>query len=489
MRELLQRLYQKCNSICRTVQRSNRVIVAIMCVPIVILFTLLFSCLINYGRHIRNMDCVMEASQIIVEEVPRAVWDIIADKEGSGEAPADLLMSAERLLDSIYQNRSGQVYITSAKEAIDMLYDRIDALDLQIASGASVFSQEQTFSDITGTTAIVEAMIQWYSASEYTVISEINRTVLCSSAVIGVLTLLMLGFILRFSVESTRELLRKIEQPLSELIEAARKISGGDFEIHLEHHDLDELNDLSARLESMAGQLQCLIEEKLRFQEDLKQAEQRILLEQIKPHFLYNTLSTTIWLAEKGDCEKVCQLTRALASFLRISLSQGRTAITVAEEIQHVRAYLEIQAIRYSSILEYTVEIDPAICRYRIEKMLLQPLVENALYHGIKELHGRGRIAVTGRLTDEGSLEFAVSDQGAGIAPERMETLQRMLEEDERPEDLGFGLYNVAKRVRICNQNQNSLWIESSIGQGTTVRFMLPAEEATEIQKEGRPHV
>ena len=147
---------------------------------------------------------------------------------------------------------------------------------------------------------------------------------------------------------------------------------------------------------------------------NLRAAELRVLQEQINPHFLYNTLDNIIWLAESKDTEQVVRMVSSLSSFFRTTLSKGREFITVKEEEQHIRSYLEIQQFRYRDILEYEIAIPEELYEYEIIKLTLQPLVENALYHGIKNKRGGGHIRVSGALCQDVMI-FKVQDDGIGM--------------------------------------------------------------------------
>ena len=203
----------------------------------------------------------------------------------------------------------------------------------------------------------------------------------------------------------------------------------------------------------------------------------RALLAQITPHFMYNTLETIVWLAEEGRNSEVVEMTMAFTGFLRISLSRGADYITVEREEQHVANYLQIQSVRYGSIMRYTIDIDPALHERYMLKIVLQPLVENAIYHGIKRRRGRGQITVTGRR-QAGGMYFAVEDNGMGMTPERLAEVRTSLQ-NGAPLDPdgkgGYGLRNVEQRLRLyygCG-----LTIESEYRHGTRISFTVPDEQ------------
>ena len=224
----------------------------------------------------------------------------------------------------------------------------------------------------------------------------------------------------------------------------------------------------------MAGKLEALMEQSRREQENLKKSELRTLQAQINPHFLYNTLDAIVWLAESGSTDEVVHITRALSDFFRISLSQGRDWIEVAEELKHLRGYLTIQKVRYRDILDYEIDVPGEAQEGLIVKLLLQPLVENAIYHGIKFRRRGGKVRVVGRR-EGGSLHFAVIDNGPGMREERLVEVLAGLGADEAT--AGYGLSNVDRRIRLYYGLKQGLRIHSG-SEGTRVEFTLPVRRA-----------
>ena len=220
--------------------------------------------------------------------------------------------------------------------------------------------------------------------------------------------------------------------------------------------------------------------------ENLAKAELRTMQAQINPHFLYNTLDTIVWQAESGKADEVVRLTRSLSDFFRISLSSGADWIPVPQELKHVSAYLSIQKTRYRDILDYEVDECGELQSVYMPKLLLQPLVENALYHGIKTKRGGGRIEVRVRV-GRGIITFLVKDNGRGMTKEELERVRAMLTEENptvqeasEPGHSGFGLRNVDMRIRLFYQKQKGLTIRSDEG-GTEVFFTIPFRTREEI--------
>ena len=243
---------------------------------------------------------------------------------------------------------------------------------------------------------------------------------------------------------------RSITQPIYALRERAQSIGRGDLAAREPVVAEDEtLQALSSSLEHMA---------------------------QINPHFLYNTLDTIIWLVETGKNEQAVEMVTSLSNFFRSSLSKGRDIITLGEEEIHVRSYLEIQQVRYRDILHYEICVRPELRGCVLPKLTLQPLVENALYHGIKLRRGMGHILIDA-AQENGHVRICVRDDGAGMAPERLQQLRQSLDTEEQ---VGFGLRTVYRRLRLLYGAQCSMELESEPNVGTTVTLRFPIREEAE---------
>ena len=185
---------------------------------------------------------------------------------------------------------------------------------------------------------------------------------------------------------------------------------------------------------------------------------------QINPHFLYNTLDTIIWMAEFEDTEKVISITKALANFFRISLSNGKEKIPLKEEIRHIQEYLYIQKQRYEDKLEYEFDINSSLENIEVPKIILQPLVENALYHGIKNLQGAGKIRIYSRIFEK-KFELIVEDNGVGFEKAKQQATMKMG---------GVGVKNVNKRIQFYYGEEYGVKIDSGFTAGARVIISLP---------------
>ena len=202
----------------------------------------------------------------------------------------------------------------------------------------------------------------------------------------------------------------------------------------------------------------------------LRSMELALIQAQINPHVLYNTLDAIVWLIETGKNDQAIEMVSSLSTYFRSFLSNGKDIIPLGEEIQHVRSYLEIQQVRYKDILAYDFLTDPSLDRCLIPKMTLQPLVENAIYHGIKPKRGISRITISSSR-DGGQVILKVADSGVGMAPEALQELRESLERDEGS---GFGMKASYKRLRLMFGGGLKFDIESAENRGTEITIRIP---------------
>jgi two-component system sensor histidine kinase YesM len=238
----------------------------------------------------------------------------------------------------------------------------------------------------------------------------------------------------------------------------------------------DEIGQLSQSFNQMLSRIRELMNQSVQEQKKLRQTEMRALQEQIKPHFIYNTLEVIIGLLETNKNEDVIKMVEALGAFFRVSLSHGRELISIKEEIEHIRNYLYIQRFRHGDKYDYRIEVEPEISHYKTLKLLLQPLVENAIYHGVRLLDDHeGLITVRG-YAREGTICFEVLDNGRGMSAEQVKEINGylmggpLLDQEKH----GFGLRNVNERIVLAFGKEYGLRFESEPNKGTKVFLRLP---------------
>lgn len=264
-----------------------------------------------------------------------------------------------------------------------------------------------------------------------------------------------------------------ISRPITKLTEVTNQVAAGDLSVRSSVTNGVEASMLSSSLNKMIDKINELLSQVTKEQIRLRKAEFELLQSQINPHFLYNTLDAIVWLAEAGEKERVVNTVKSLSEFFRTSLNQGKDIVTIKEELLHVKSYLEIQQVRYQDILEYEIDVPEELNIYKIPKITIQPLVENALYHGIKNKRGLGKITVTGEQGDD-YFRIIVSDNGLGINEERLKEVLLNINKRDESEKSSFGLYNVNERIKLDFGDEYGINIESTYKEGTKVIIKLP---------------
>lgn len=264
-----------------------------------------------------------------------------------------------------------------------------------------------------------------------------------------------------------------ITRPIRRLTQVTDQVAKGDLTVRSDVTGGLEARVLSDSMNTMIDKINELLEQVKTEQVRLRKAEFELLQSQINPHFLYNTLDAIVWLAEAGEQKKVVSMVGSLSDFFRISLNQGQDILDVREELQHVRSYLEIQQMRYQDILQYEICVPEELYSSRIPKITLQPLVENALYHGIKNKRGKGMIRIDGEMEDSDCI-LRITDNGRGMTPERLGQVREGIRNRNACATEIYGLYNVNERIRLNFGEKYGITITSTYGEGTCVTVRLP---------------
>lgn len=265
-----------------------------------------------------------------------------------------------------------------------------------------------------------------------------------------------------------------VTRPVSSLCSFMEKAEAGDFSVRFHTKYKDEIGVLGISFNHMIEKINQLINELYVEKQNRLEAQLKSLQEQIKPHFLYNTLDTISWLARAHDAMDVVQLIDALTNMFRVGLSSGHDYITLREEKRHVVNYLYIQKVRYGERLKYEIEIPEEYDDIVVPKLILQPLVENAIYHGVKRKRSGGMISVTA-CGDGSKLYLSVRDDGAGIPAGRLADIRSWLEHPkDREEKVGFGLSYMEERIELSYGSEYGIRINSQEGEFTEVIICLP---------------
>ena len=258
-------------------------------------------------------------------------------------------------------------------------------------------------------------------------------------------------------------------QPVNIMLDKVKKVGRGKFDMIPIEAEIEEIEELDEGINKMARKISALLENVRQEKEMQHLTELQLIQAQVNPHFLYNTLDTIVWLIEGGMTDDAVEMISSLSIFFRTSLSKGNDIIPLSEEERHTLSYLEIQQYRYRDILEFEINIPKELSGIPVPKLSIQPLAENALYHGIKNRRGKGKILIEGR-EEEDALVLTVSDNGQGMTPERLHEVQEAIRTGERA---GFGLAAVAERIALYYGPGYGMKIFSEEGKGTTVEIRL----------------
>lgn len=438
--------------------------------------------LIKESEYLAFSRTTVETTQLLVhvDEVKDAILNLSSTANtGAGKNQLDVV---KRALDNIERDAHVLIDQVNAKETHD---ERV-----------------KTLLNIRLTKDWIVTSMQNYVSTEISYMESVNqqlRTGVRLALAIGIAVILAL---LAFILSRYLRIRHSITGPIDALMQKFRQVGRGDFALERSGQMSNELQVLDREFGEMAGRLDHLMFLEKEKSNQLRQMEIRLLQEQINPHFLYNTLETIITEVELGHKSETVDLVKAFSRFFRLSLSAGAAVVSLKEEIDHVRQYLLIQSRRYRDILSFHIEEDPSAATCLIPKLSLQPLVENAIYHGIKGQRKAGTIIIRTALNKElEHVEISVLDNGKGMTETQLSKLRERLEKSSHvppiteqdvfsiPEKMdeftvqiekdlegsNYGLLNIQNRLRLYYGQEYGIVVESVAGQGTLVRLSICA--------------
>lgn len=265
----------------------------------------------------------------------------------------------------------------------------------------------------------------------------------------------------------------EITKPIRSLRDSMRKVQNGQFDTHVEVITENEIGSLGRSFNLMTSEIRALMEQNVYEQKQKRKSELKALQAQINPHFLYNTLDSIIWMSEAGENDEVVEMTSALARLLRQSISNDQEEVELEKEIEYVKNYLTIQKMRYKDKLEFFIYVDPRVAHVPVIKLVLQPLVENAIYHGIKYKETKGNLKIYAKPVD-GRVEIVVADDGIGMDEDVMEHIFDEHRKEQKRN--GVGVPNVQKRLQLQYGSEYGIRYESVKGAGTKVVITIPTD-------------
>jgi len=448
--------------------------------------------MLNYSRQydaiINNITTANSISGSIKDDIDHEMWKVVAGiiqfNEGKQYEIIDSVNSKVQWMMGHTDSQKAKVKLDVILRTMQTLTKNVDTMGSQIALNSTATENEAVLEKIRFVTGVVESVVQDY------VLFEVNRTN-------GQYQQMRAGFILWealavtltlsaivFSIVAAWALSRSIYTPIKKLHDVTKTITQNDLQTLVTSENKDEITELGLSFNIMIGKIRDLLADKIREQENLRKAEMRALQSQINPHFLYNTLDTIIWMAEAKKTDQIVEVVSALSNFFRISLSKGKDWITIGEEIERIKSYLTIQKIRYSDIMDFKIDIDEEVADHTVLKLILQPLVENAIYHGIKNKREGGTISVRAKFNNDREVILEVEDNGIGFTPDKLAQLQAELADNsgEIKQESGFGIGNVNQRIKLYYGKQYGLSVKSDYQTGTHVSFVIPARKDDGIE-------
>ena len=473
---------------------------AVVTLPFILLVMYLLASMASYSNTydeiVSNMTVANNYNLNFKEEMDESLYKLVVgyvtldtiETDKSLKNPytlIDELRSEFTRLTAITTESESKLWLESLLRNIDTLEKRVDDIVDSISAGGRYNENiEKLDNNIYILTELIQDDIQYYIYYQTRYMDKVTDTLQDQIGRFMVVCSVLIGVLIIVVAVSAVMIVSGIIQPISQLNQATEKIAQGDFNARAQADSDDEVAELAVSFNKMAGSMQSLIDKVKEDERKMRKADLRLLQEQIQPHFLYNTLDTIVWLIESNEPDEAVTMVVTLSDFFREILSKGKEFISIKEEEKHISSYLQIQEMRYRDILEYDIQLDQVIYKYQILKLTLQPVVENALYHGIKYKRAKGCIHIHGEKEGD-IIRLTVRDDGVGMDEEELEQLRQQIEKPCQETEKGFGLANVNERIHMYFGPEYGMKIQSQKGKGTTVEIVIPALLEAPVEKTG----
>lgn len=399
-------------------------------------------------------------------------------RRGNKDVKGVLLVDMNfRSLDQLCQQTKlgnmGYIYIIDAKGNIvyhpqqQLIYMGLKAENIKNVLGETTGSFIETFDGKQRLVTVKTVKITGWKIVGIYYMDQVSATKKNLSRYSILIVLLGILFVIAIS----GSLSAKISKPIKELEKCMKLVEEGRFDVKINVEGEYEVVRLSKAFNMMVSKITNLMEQIVREQEGKRKSELDALQAQINPHFLYNTLDSIVWMVENEKNQEAVIMITALARLFRISISRGKNIITVKEELEHARNYLIIQKIRYKNKFEFKIEVQEEVLKYNTIKLILQPIIENSIYHGIECSVDQGEIFIYACI-EEDKLLLTVKDNGLGMSEEVVKNI--LVNENRKSKGSGVGIKNVDERIKLCYGREYGLKIDSEVEVGTTVKIYLP---------------
>ncbi len=468
---------QKASNGKRTMQSKLWKMILIVALPLMIVIIVIAFIAIWYSLKyyaiLNNVTMASDFNQNFKDDIDLKMYYYVIDSQYSEGLPIKEVQSAETIARDLINTTTENDSLRAISSVLNLCHNLEEKIQLIAETDEYDSRMDQLEDNVYILTDLIAKYMYIYLYYEAAHLNALQTTTITSMIVLVGVVLVLSLVLLYFLLSNSKKLSHRIVAPIDKICQRLKDIGKGSLLVcEPIQADVEEVQLLSDGIESMVGRLKLQIDKNTDQEKQRRRTELALLQAQINPHFLYNTLDTIIWLIESGAIDEAVKMINSLSNFFRFSLSRGKNVITLAEEEQHIQSYLEIQQMRYRDLMEYKIDIAEQLKNYILPKLTLQPLVENALYHGIKTKRRQGLIRVSGRLQNE-RLILEVADDGIGMTQERLSAVRASLE-DGKPE--GFGLRTVHQRIQILFGAEYGLTVESTPDVGTHIIVTIPMQ-------------
>lgn len=472
-------------SIKQIFSQVNRLMLVFAILPLLLSAIMYSRQILAYQHTLTNIQNANNIAAKVDDDVLEEMWDVVTGQitvsNYERKSIVQELQSEIKTLQKNITTSEERSILDVSSRIVDTLNDQQNEIITNLAHDNSYDANTEIMTQVKSATTLLSTILQEFVRIEINMANNKNQELIHSFIFLTLLEVVIVIIAIYISQKNHRFLVKNVEHPLHNLAEISTELSRGNFNYRLAIPQTPELASLTISLNNMADNLVRLLEENAQKQYYLAQSEARVSQAQITPHFVYNSVDAIIALIEQQQYEEAKELTFALSDFFRISLSKGRDWISIDTEIRHTTDYLKILKIRYGEMLNYQVNIPPEIKSYHILKMILQPIVENAIYHGTKFTRRVGLVTLSAKVVGT-NIIFTITDNGIGVKPDRLKEIKTELDRGiESDTNIGYGLFNVNKRLLLYYGKDAAINFKSNYGQGTTVTITVPKKGATDI--------
>ncbi|GMQ60068.1 sensor histidine kinase [Vallitalea sediminicola] len=421
------------------------------------------------GRNVRSIYDYYSADNVI--SIVKAVKD--SKENFKGVIMIDMKLSVvEDIIDNVVLGKSGFLYVADNKG--DVVYAPVNKIVYRIHPSITQDMKPQNNLH-TIDNKDYQILKNYSNYTGYNVIGIFPTDETMSIIIEVIMYIILYGIlIIIIAIILSGLITRSLTKPISKLRKLMAEAENGQLDVRFESQYNDEIGKLGKSFNKMIESIKNLINIVYIEQRKKRKAELRAFQAQIKPHFLYNTLDTINWMAQDYEADDISEIVTSLTNLFRISLSKGKEIITLKDEIKHVESYLTIQMARYEDKFDYTIDYDKSLLESRVIKLIIQPIVENAIYHGIKECEHKGHISIE-IIKIENKICFIIQDNGVGIDEYTINEMNDIFNKvREKTGKYGIGMFNVNERLKLSFGEDYGMKIESIEGEGTIIKIFHP---------------